>query len=121
MSAATRRYSTFTLYRRLILQARPYWLHVCAFLLLSLLATPLALLLPLPLKIGVDNLLQGRPLPPWAQSILPGGAAASDTAMLVLVAGMVVVIAALTQVHDLLTAMLKHATPQKPAPEPPKQ
>jgi len=32
-------------------------------LLLSLLAPPLALLTPLPLKIAVDNVLGGHPLP----------------------------------------------------------
>ena len=40
--------------RRLILQARPYWSHVCGYLVLSLLATPLALLMPLPLKIAIS-------------------------------------------------------------------
>ena len=107
MSVTARKYSTFSLYRRLILQARPYWLHVCIYLLLSLLATPLALLIPLPLKLGVDNLLEGRPLPQWTQSILPGGAAASDGVLLLFIVAMVMVIAVLTQAHHLIMAMLK--------------
>ena len=61
MTAAPRKYSTLTLYSRLILQARPYWSRVCGYLVLSLLATPLALLIPLPLKIAIDHVLQKIP------------------------------------------------------------
>ena len=50
------RYTTLTLYQRLLRQARPYWLHIAGILLLSLLSTPFALLTPLPLKIAVDSL-----------------------------------------------------------------
>jgi ATP-binding cassette subfamily B protein len=104
MSVAARNYSTLTLYRRLIAHARPYWSHVCGYLLLSLLATPLALLIPLPLKIAIDHVLQ-EPLPWWLQRVLPGGA--SGGAVLGLVAIMVITVAVLTQVHHLATTMLK--------------
>src|SRR6266545_6438772 len=50
-------YGDFTLYRRLVRQALPFWTHMTAFLLLSLLSTPLALLLPVPLKVVVDSVL----------------------------------------------------------------
>src|SRR5215207_7931053 len=53
-STPQRKYSSLTICWRLILQARPYWAHVAGFLFLSLLATPLALLAPLPLKVAVD-------------------------------------------------------------------
>ncbi len=43
------------LYGRLFLWARPYWPHLAGVFLLSLLATPLALLVPLPLKIALDS------------------------------------------------------------------
>src|SRR6476659_7374372 len=57
MDAKTREYGALTLYRRLVAEARPYWPHTLAYLLLSLLATPLALLAPLPLKIAVDSVI----------------------------------------------------------------
>jgi ATP-binding cassette subfamily B protein len=107
MSEGSRKYPSFTLYWRLILQARPYWPHVAAYLLLSLLATPLALLAPLPLKLAVDCIIGSRPLPRWVQTMLPGGGAASDRAALLFVAGMVLAVAALTLVHHLTAAMLK--------------
>src|SRR2546422_1045743 len=41
-------YTDFALYRRLLRQAQPYWLHIVSIFLISLLAAPLALLNPLP-------------------------------------------------------------------------
>ena len=53
-------FSAFAIYRRLFEIARPYRLHLAGMLLISLAATPLVLLTPLPLKIVVDRLMQGR-------------------------------------------------------------
>jgi ATP-binding cassette subfamily B protein len=58
-----RRYGRFELYRRLFLEARPWWPHILALLFLNLLAIPLALLTPLPLKLVVDNVIGAHPLP----------------------------------------------------------
>ena len=44
-----------TLYRRVLRQAWPYWPYIAGIFLLDLLASPLALLTPLPLKIIVDS------------------------------------------------------------------
>jgi ATP-binding cassette subfamily B protein len=43
-------------------EARPYWPHVALVLGLNLLATPLKLLLPVPLKLAVDNVLSAKPI-----------------------------------------------------------
>jgi len=51
------------LYLRLFRWARPYWTHLIGLFLLGLLATPLALLVPLPLKIALDSGLGSKPLP----------------------------------------------------------
>jgi ATP-binding cassette subfamily B protein len=50
-----RRYSDFEIYRRLLKQARPLVPLLGALFLLQILATPLTLLTPLPLKIAVDR------------------------------------------------------------------
>ena len=55
--------SDLNVYRRLMRLARPYWPQIVGLLLLSLLAPPLVLLVPVPLKIAVDSALGGRPLP----------------------------------------------------------
>src|SRR5436190_21994302 len=61
----TPHYADFALYRRLARQARIAWRSIAALFLVGLLATPLALLTPLPLKIAVDSVLGARPLPPF--------------------------------------------------------
>ena len=55
-----RRYGDLALSRRLLAEARPYWPHIACIFLLGMLATPIALLLPLPLQI-----VSFPPLPPW--------------------------------------------------------
>ncbi len=50
-----KKYSDIKILKRLFLQARPYWPHIACIFILDLLATPFALLTPLPLKIAVDN------------------------------------------------------------------
>lgn len=55
-------YSTLEIYRRMLAEARPYWLHVSAVLLMNLLSTPLKLLLPLPLAIAIDNVVLQKPI-----------------------------------------------------------
>src|SRR5213594_3033626 len=96
MEGQLRKYGTLTLYRRLILEARPYWPHVLAFLVLNLLATPLALLVPVPLKIAVDSVIGSRPLPRAMQMILPAAWQRSNLSLLFLVGALVVVFALLT-------------------------
>ena len=48
---------------RLLRIGRPFWASIFTIFLLDLLATPLALLTPLPLKLVVDNVLSSEPLP----------------------------------------------------------
>src|SRR5436305_1800978 len=52
-----------SLRRRLWIFVRPYRVALALTFLLGLLGTPLALLLPIPLKIAVDSVIGNRPLP----------------------------------------------------------
>jgi len=89
--------------RRLARELRPYWLRILGLLLLSMLATPLALLSPVPLKIVIDSALGSHPPPPVLNRILPAG---SDD-LLVAAALFFVAVALLTQLLDLATAVLR--------------
>ena len=86
--------SAFDLYKRALFQVRPYWPNLTAILLLGLLAIPIALMLPVPLKIAVDSVLGSHPLP----GVL-AFAADSKSAVLRLAVGLLLVmtIANLTQ------------------------
>jgi ATP-binding cassette subfamily B protein len=98
---------------RLFTQARPYWGHVAAFFALSLLATPLALAAPLPLKIAVDSALGHEPLPGFIAALLPDSLKASPAAVLALAAGLILVVAILTQLQRAGAAVLRTWTGEK--------
>src|SRR2546425_5172843 len=88
---ATTKSRDLVLYRRLLRLAKPFWLHIAGFGLLSLLAIPLALLTPLPLKIAVDSGIGSRPLPPLLNVFSP--ATPSHTSALLLSVGLFGVVA----------------------------
>jgi ATP-binding cassette, subfamily B, bacterial len=98
--------SDFRLYRKLLRQTRPYWLHIAGIFLLSMLSMPLALLMPLPLKIAVDNVIGSQPIPGFLDTLLPTAIAHSDTALLAIAAVLVVAIALLNQLQGFGSLLL---------------
>jgi ATP-binding cassette subfamily B protein len=103
------RYSDLQLYRRLLGQARPYWRHIAGIFLIGLLATPLALLVPLPLKLVVDNVVGSKPPP----GFLPVSLSGSDAALLAVAVGLLGVVALLTQLQFLAGEALGAYTGEK--------
>lgn len=103
----------FTIYRRLLRQARPYWFHIVGIFLLDLLSTPLALLTPLPLKIAVDSVIGSQPVPGFFDALLPAAVTRSDTALLVFAASLVVIIALLSQIRGQGSSLLRSYTGEK--------
>ena len=95
------------LYRRLLRQARPYWPHFLALFAMGLLASLIALLNPVPLKIVVDSVLGGRPLPSFLHALLPGAATRSPAAILLVAIGLLVAVAALGQLQALTSTLLR--------------
>src|SRR5438874_11550092 len=106
MSASTHR----SLFGRLLEQVRPYWLHILAITGISLLASPLALLNPLPLKIAVDSVLSDHPLPGFLRLFLPVGAMHSKAALLTVAIGLVVAVALIGQARDFAVSVLSAYT-----------
>lgn len=86
-----REYSDPELLRRLGDVAKPFWPHLAGLLALSALATPLALLLPVPLKIAVDSALGSHPLPGFLDPLVPGAKPTPTGALMIAVALLVVV------------------------------
>ncbi len=105
MTTNVRTYTDLELYRRLLRQARPYWPHLGGQFVVSLLATPIALLLPLPLAIGID-VVSGSELPGWLDAVLPSAVTSSDSALIVAVAVLFVLISVLDQVQKASTSVL---------------
>src|SRR5207247_8297869 len=95
------------LYRRLLQEARPYWFHLAGLFGLGLLASPVALLNPVPLKIVVDSVLGGHPLPTFLQPIVPEVVARSPHAILLFAIGLLVAVAVIGQVQALTSTVLR--------------
>src|SRR5438046_6809293 len=110
---ATSRFGDLRLYRRLADQARSSWRSIVGLFLLSLLASPLALLAPMPLKIAVDSVLNSRPLPGFLRPLVPAAVARSPTALLLLVAALAVLITLLSQLQSLARAYLTAAAGER--------
>src|SRR5204862_7870686 len=94
------------LFRRLLSQARPYWPHVAALFLLSLLSSPLSLLAPLPLKIAVDSVSGSHP-PPWfIAPFVPQARARSAGSLLALAVGLVMAVPLVSRLQSLGNTLL---------------
>src|SRR5256886_5050815 len=94
------------LYRRLLRQARPYWLHLAGLFGIGLLASPLALLDPVPLRIVFDSVLGSHPLPAYVRAVLPSAVLGSAGALLVAI-GLLLGVAALTQLQALANRFMQ--------------
>lgn len=106
-------YTDLGLYRRLLRQARPYWTRIIGIFVLSLLASPLALLTPLPLKIAVDSVIGSDPLPGPLDTLLPSSLSRSPDGALILAAVLLVAIILLSQIQELVTTLLRVETGEK--------
>jgi ATP-binding cassette subfamily B protein len=107
-----REYSDRQLYRLLLRQARPCWALLGAQFVVSSLSTPIALLIPVPLKIVVDSVIGSHPLPRWLDVLLPG-ATRSTTALTVAVCLLFVVISLLDQLQRLGASLLRTYTGER--------
>ncbi len=105
--------SDLTLYVRLLREARPHWPLIGALFLLSLVSTPIALLMPLPLKIAIDSVLGSGPLPALLQALLPASVLDSQAALLVLATTAVLAIALCDQLQKLAVSVLGTYTGEK--------
>jgi ATP-binding cassette, subfamily B, bacterial len=96
-------YSDWALFKRLALEARSYWPHILGIFLLSILSAPIALLAPMPLKIVIDNLIGGRPLPAW----MPHIAGRSPVTLVALATGLLISVTLLTYLQGSGTWLLQ--------------
>src|SRR5678816_150879 len=89
------------LFRRLLTEARPYWGHILLIFVVSVVATPLALLIPLPLKVVVDSVLGDKPLPGFLEAITPPFLHESHGRILLLAALLAIFVSLMRQLQGL--------------------
>ena len=76
------------------------------YFLLTLLEIPLALLLPVPIKIEVDSVLGSHPLPWFLTPLIPAGSEHSIAFLLIFPAALLITIALFNQLQALTTMVL---------------
>ena len=99
-----------SLAKRLLAQVRPYWPHLACILVLDFAAVPLALLVPVPVKIAIDSAIGEHPLP-WPLGAIEG--LGSQGAALAVAVGLLVGLALLTEAQKYLTWMLQAYTGER--------
>ena len=104
---------TNKLYRPLLRLARPYWAHLTGILALSVVAAPISLLLALPLKIAVDNVIGSRPLPHILGRFLPASLHASKGAELMLAVGLLLTLSLLMNLQAFVSWLLQTYTGER--------
>ncbi len=109
---AARRHSTVGIYRRLLEEARGYRRHLVAIFLLSLLATPLTLLIPIPLKIVVDSVIGSAPVSGPLAALLPESAT-TGTALLLFSAVLLIAVSCLHHLQEQGSTVLRTYTGEK--------
>jgi ATP-binding cassette subfamily B protein len=103
-AGGARRLSDTSLLRRILREARAYLPHMGGVLLLELLGTPLALLAPVPLKLAVDSVVHGNPLPAYLDGWIPAGG--GRLGLLLWVCALSLLIALVTQIQSLASTLL---------------
>ncbi|HEX8690220.1 MAG TPA: ABC transporter ATP-binding protein [Solirubrobacterales bacterium] len=111
--SAGREYTDRGIYRRVLREARPYWRHIFAIWVISLFATPLALLLPLPLTIAVDSVLGDKPLPGFLEGIVPSSIQDSTNALLIFTVVLLVVVELASQLQSMSKSLMRTYTAER--------
>ncbi len=105
--------SDWVLLWRIFGVARAFRWRIALLLLVSLLATPLTLLAPVPLKIAVDSVLGSDPLPGFLAPLVPGFLQSSEFRLLIVAAVMQVLVVLLIQVQAQGLYLLQVATGER--------
>lgn len=99
--------------KRLLDLARPSYPHLTAIFLLGILSVPIAILMPLPLKIAVDSVIGSHPLGPVLLHFVPGRLAGSEMGNLAVVMIVLLGLAILSNLQTLASWLLQTYTGER--------
>jgi ATP-binding cassette subfamily B protein len=107
------RLSFFSLMKGILKEARPYWFHMFVLFLLTLLATPIALLKPLGMKIVIDSAFGSEPLPHFITMFVPDGFTYNFQPVLIIAVGLVILVALIENINGYVSWLLSTYTGEK--------
>ncbi len=89
--------------KRVLILSRSFWPHLCGLFLLSLLATPIALVKPYALKLVIDSGFGNAPVPGFISFFFPQGQPFNFNSVIWIAAGLVIIIALIDNIHVYIT------------------
>src|SRR5690349_19056500 len=113
MSHNPMKYSMFQLLKKILVHARPYWLYIFILFILTLLATPIALLKPYGMKIVIDSAFGTEPLPHFITAFFPDGFTYSFQPVLMIAVGLIIIIALVENINGYVVWLLSTYTGEK--------
>ena len=105
-----KKYTDFAIIKRIIVLVGPYWFQIFVIFVLGLLGAPLALLVPIPMKIAVDNVIGSNPLPELFDFFIPQAIATDKSRLLLLVVFMQVFVVLLIHLRSLVSYVMETYT-----------
>lgn len=105
--------SGLLLIRRIFVHARRHWPHLVIIFLLSLLATPIALLRPFALKLIIDSGFSGKPLPRFIQSFFSADFHFDFYSVALIAAGFAIAVALIDNINGYIQWVLGTYTGEK--------
>jgi len=107
------KYSTFHLIKRILVEARPFWINITGIFLLHLLATPIALMKPIALKILIDNGFGVQPLPVYITFFFSKSYEFSFNSIVIISAALVIIVALINNFYGLVLWLFSASTGEK--------
>ncbi len=101
------------LIKRILLQAKPYWLHILGIFILTLLAAPIALLKPIALKLVIDSGFGSEPLPQFIRLFFLEDFDFTFNAIVLIAAGLVIFVAFIENLVNGLEWVLETYTGER--------
>ncbi len=107
------KYSGIYLIKRVLKDARPYWFYLVSIFLLTLLATPIALLKPYALKLIIDSGFGNDPLPVFIRSFFPSNYTFSFDTVLIIAVSLAILVALIDNINSFISWVLETITGEK--------
>jgi ATP-binding cassette, subfamily B, bacterial len=100
------KYSMFHLIKKIFIHARPYWLSMIVLFILTLLATPIALMKPLGMKIVIDSAFGSEPLPHFITTFFPEGFVFTFHPIIIIAVALMIIVAIIENINGYILWLL---------------
>ena len=107
------KYTPLQLIKRILVYSRPYWAHIIALFVLTLLATPIALLKPLGMKIIIDSAFGTETLPDFITVLLPQNFVYTFQPVILIAVSLIILIALIDNINGYIIWVLSTYTGEK--------